>query len=63
MPGAAGELPQWARFLGRPDASGIIRSGPGDFRVRELPLVQPSGEGGHLWIEIEKREANTRRAT
>jgi tRNA pseudouridine13 synthase len=37
----------------------VIRSTPEDFRVEELPWVTPEGQGGHLWLEIEKREANT----
>jgi tRNA pseudouridine13 synthase len=53
------DLPDWARFLGTPVASGSIRNAVEDFLVRELPLVEPSGEGNHLWLEIEKRGANT----
>lgn len=30
-----------------------------DFRVEELPLITPEGQGSHLWLEIEKRNANT----
>lgn len=52
-------LPEWAWALGRPLASGIIRTEPEDFRVSELPLVTPDGVGNHLWLEIEKRGANT----
>jgi tRNA pseudouridine13 synthase len=48
-----------ARFLGEPETSGSIRSRVEDFQVTELPLVEPVGEGMHLWLEIEKREANT----
>ena len=36
-----------------------MRSTVDDFRVWELPFVEPSGEGNHLWLEIEKRGANT----
>ena len=39
--------------------SAIIKSCPEDFRVYEIPLVAPSGEGRHLWLEIEKTGANT----
>ncbi|MEE4215991.1 MAG: tRNA pseudouridine(13) synthase TruD [Xanthomonadales bacterium] len=52
-------LPNWAWLLGQAGASGVIRRSPEDFRVQELPLVQPEGEGNHLWLEIEKRGANT----
>jgi tRNA pseudouridine13 synthase len=57
--GAAEVLPDWRRFLGRPSASGVIRAEIGDFRVEEQPLITPEGEGSHLWLEIEKRAANT----
>jgi tRNA pseudouridine13 synthase len=30
-----------------------------DFVVTELPLQLPSGEGEHLWVDVEKRGANT----
>jgi tRNA pseudouridine13 synthase len=46
-------------FLGMPEASGLIRVHTEDFRVEELPLIEPSGEGGHLWLEVEKRNANS----
>lgn len=52
-------LPDWSRVLGSPGASGLIRAEAEDFRVQELPLITPSGEGSHLWLEIEKRNANT----
>jgi len=48
-----------SRFLGDPRVSGRIRAEPEDFRVSEIPLFEPDGEGGHLWLEIEKRNANT----
>jgi tRNA pseudouridine13 synthase len=49
----------WPWALGRPPATGVIRTQPGDFHVTELPLVEPSGEGNHLWLEIEKTGANS----
>jgi tRNA pseudouridine13 synthase len=49
----------WPHFLGDPDLRGRLRVEPEDFRVEELPLVAPSGQGNHLWLEIEKRNANT----
>ena len=55
-----GERPDagaWA--LGRPTASGRLRSEPTDFRVSEIPLVEPSGQGNHLWLDVEKTGANT----
>ena len=32
-----------------------IRQTPEDFRVEEIPLYEPSGEGEHLFVEVEKR--------
>lgn len=52
-------LPDWKRALGDPDVSGKIRAQPEDFRVWEQPLIEPEGAGNHLWIEVEKRNANT----
>ena len=47
------------RFLGEPEVRGTIRARVEDFLVTELPLVEPAGEGTHLWLEIEKQNANT----
>ena len=52
-------LPVWSRAGGTPECQGIIRTEPEDFLVEELPLITPQGEGSHLWLEIEKRGANT----
>jgi tRNA pseudouridine13 synthase len=52
--------PEWPYFLGNPESTGLIRAKPEDFRVQEIPLIEPSGDGSHLWLEIEKRGANTR---
>jgi tRNA pseudouridine13 synthase len=52
-------LPVWSRVAGTPQCQGVIRAEPEDFRVEELPLITPEGQGTHLWLEIEKREANT----
>ncbi len=32
---------------------------PDDFEVEEVPAYEPSGEGGHTFLWIEKREGNT----
>ena len=53
------EVPDWPRFLGAPQAGGLIRSIPEDFIVEEIPKIQPEGEGAHLWFWVEKRSANT----
>ena len=46
------ELPQWPRFLGTPEISARLRVRPEEFQVTELPLITPTGEGSHLWLEI-----------
>lgn len=52
-------VPEWPRFLGRPLVRGRLRLHLDDFRVDELPQYQPSGEGSHLWLEVQKRGSNT----
>jgi len=52
-------LPDWSRVSGIPVVRGVIRSEVEDFRVQELPLITPAGEGSHLWLEVEKRSTNT----
>ncbi len=59
MTAAESALPRWAWALGEPPVHGRIRSRPEDFRVWEIPLIEPEGSGNHLWLEIEKRGANT----
>ncbi|MGB1091092.1 MAG: tRNA pseudouridine(13) synthase TruD [Oceanobacter sp.] len=39
--------------------SGLLKAQPEDFRVYEIPLVEPEGEGEHIWLHIVKRGANT----
>ncbi len=38
---------------------GEVKSAHEDFRVDEIMPVQPSGEGEHLWLHIEKKGCNT----
>ena len=38
---------------------GRLKSTPEDFRVDEIPLWEPSGEGGHLLVRIRKRGMTT----
>ncbi len=42
-----------------PGTGGTIKETPDDFRVDEIPIYTPSGEGEHLYIEIEKKELTT----
>lgn len=44
---------------GGPPARGAIRTQPEDFCVTENIGYEPTGEGEHLWLWIEKRQANT----
>ncbi len=39
------------RFAG---TGGSIKECPEDFRVEEIPLYEPCGEGEHLYLEVEK---------
>ena len=42
-----------------PGVGGAARVSEEDFRVEELPLYLPAGEGSHLYLEVEKRGRNT----
>ncbi len=37
-----------------PGIKGTIREKPDDFRVDEIPLYEPCGEGDHLYLTVEK---------
>jgi len=52
-------VPEWPYMLGKPVVKGNLRFQPADFEVEELPIVQPSGEGSHWWLWVEKTGANT----
>lgn len=52
-------LPQWPTAYPASGASATLKSLNEDFVVTELPLQPPSGEGEHLWLEVEKNGANT----
>lgn len=45
--------------FGGSDCRAILRSEPEDFRVDEVTLVEPDGDGEHVLLRIEKRNANT----
>ncbi|MBX3354651.1 MAG: tRNA pseudouridine(13) synthase TruD [Phycisphaeraceae bacterium] len=42
-------------MLGEPDLSGRIKARAEDFLVDEIPLYEPSGEGEHLYLRVQKR--------
>jgi tRNA pseudouridine13 synthase len=52
-------LPQWPNAYPASGASATLKRLDEDFVVTELPLQPPSGEGEHLWLDIEKNGANT----
>lgn len=49
----------WPRSLPVSGCSAWLKSEPEDFEVEELPLGEPTGAGEHVWLWIEKRNANT----
>jgi tRNA pseudouridine13 synthase len=52
-------LPQWPNAYPASGASAALKRLNEDFIVTELPLQPPSGEGEHIWLDIEKDGANT----
>jgi len=44
---------------GTPTASGLIRQQPEDFIVEEILGFEPTGEGEHIFLNIQKRGENT----
>jgi tRNA pseudouridine13 synthase len=48
-----------ARAYGKPPVCGQVRHVAEDFRVTEIPLVEPAGAGEHAWVHVQKRNANT----
>lgn len=52
-------LPQWPNAHPSSGASATLKRFNEDFAVTELPLQLPSGEGEHIWLDIEKNGANT----
>lgn len=52
-------LPLWPHAYPASGASATLKARNEDFIVTELPLQLPSGEGEHLWLEVEKNGANT----
>jgi tRNA pseudouridine13 synthase len=44
---------------GGPPVSARLRASAEDFLVHEIPLVEPAGQGEHVWLLIRKRLENT----
>ncbi len=58
-PKPTASLPLWPTAGVPPLRHGVVKRKPEDFRVTELPLVEPAGEGEHLWLRVRKRGCNT----
>lgn len=52
-------LPQWPQAYAASGANATLKLLNEDFRVNELPLLPPCGEGEHIWLLVEKNGANT----
>jgi tRNA pseudouridine13 synthase len=52
-------IPVWPYVYGSPAGSGKLRCVPDDFKVFELLSFEPSGEGEHAFLQIEKTGQNT----
>lgn len=49
----------WAYAFGKPTVKGLFRCQPQDFWVNEILGFEPSGEGEHVFLHVEKRGDNT----
>ncbi len=55
-PPARAELPHLTSDL--PGVGGLLKRAPDDFIVEEIPAYEPSSEGEHLFLWIEKRDTS-----
>ena len=46
-----------------PGICGVIKQQPEDFEVEEIAAYEPSGEGEHLFLWIEKRDTSSEQMT
>jgi tRNA pseudouridine13 synthase len=53
------EIPTWPYVYGSPSGVGKFRTQPEDFRVHENLAFEPSGEGEHVFLQIQKTRENT----
>ena len=60
MPSNPSTVPMLTADL--PGTGGALKERPEDFTVDEQPLYEPSGQGEHLYLFLEKREATTMQA-
>lgn len=52
-------LPNWPYVYGSPFSTGVIRQYPEDFIVTENLVFTPSGNGEHVFLQIQKTSENT----
>ncbi|XSG83697.1 MAG: tRNA pseudouridine(13) synthase TruD [Methylohalobius sp. ZOD2] len=55
-------IPDWLRAYGGPYGKGVLKRRPEDFQVEEVLGFEPSGDGEHVFLWVEKRELNTEQA-
>ncbi len=53
------ELPDWPRAAGPPCGTARLKAVPGDFVVEEELAFEPSGDGPHHYLCVEKTGCNT----
>ena len=53
------KLPDWPRVYYGPNGTGRIRVAPEDFIVEEQLAFEPSGEGEHVFLHLQKISENT----
>lgn len=53
------QLPEWPYAHGNPSGHGVLRQEPADFIVLEALSFEPSGEGEHVFLQIQKTSENT----
>lgn len=46
-----------------PGHGGVLKQQPEDFEVEEIPAYQPSGEGDHLFLWVQKRDTSAEMLT
>jgi tRNA pseudouridine13 synthase len=52
-------LPDWPGMFAQPRVTGRLKTVPEDFRVDEESKVDLAGEGPHLFLQVQKTQANT----
>lgn len=50
---------EFSHALGVPEVGGSLRVSAEDFRVDEVAAFEPSGEGEHVFLHMEKTDSNT----